>query len=90
MKYINARKILPSEMLMKLQDYAEGQMLYIPFKDTRRAGWGEANGTKARYIRRNEEIITAYQSDMTVTELSCKYFLSPESIRKIISSGGKK
>ena len=33
MKYKNAAKILPPEMIEQLQQYVQGEYLYIPIKD---------------------------------------------------------
>lgn len=45
MGYIRAEDILPEELVRILQEYAEGQMIYVPKKRTR-AGWGTLSGTK--------------------------------------------
>ena len=41
MGYIRAEDILPEELVRILQEYAEGQMIYVPKKRTR-AGWGKS------------------------------------------------
>jgi Mor family transcriptional regulator len=83
-KYINAKEVLPEQLLMQLQEYVQGKMIYIPGKDAERAAWGEANGTRAEYRKRNREIMSQYRSGIRVDELAQRYHLSPCSIRKIV------
>lgn len=83
-KYINAKEVLPEQLLVLLQEYVQGKMIYIPGRDAERAAWGEANGTRAEYRRRNREIITMYRNGTRVDDLAQQYHLSPCSIRKIV------
>ncbi|MCI9553557.1 MAG: hypothetical protein HFE94_08500 [Acutalibacter sp.] len=46
MKYLNAKAILPQAVLEQLQQYAEGQVLYVPMRPQNRKLWGEVKGTK--------------------------------------------
>ncbi len=84
MKYINAKEVLPEHLLTQLQEYVQGKMIYIPGRDAERAAWGEANGTRAQYLRRNVEIIVLYRKGLRVDDLADQYHLSPCSIRKIV------
>ncbi len=84
MKYINAKEVLPEQLLMQLQEYVQGKMIYIPGRDAERAAWGEANGTRAQYLQRNREIVLLYRKGMHVDDLADRYHLSPCSIRKIV------
>ena len=86
LKYINAKTILPDWLIEKLQEYAQGELLYIPGKEDERAKWGEANGTREKYMQRNSEIVKRYQKGTSVIELAGTYHLSEYSIRKIISN----
>ena len=84
MKYINAQDVLPEELLKKLQEYADGQYLYIPRKEANHKAWGETSGIK-RYLKiRNNEIYEKYINGTTVYELTQTYYLSEKSIRRII------
>lgn len=84
MKYRNAGEILPRDLLSKLQQYAEGELVYIPRRMPEKAGWGTQNGSRERYTQRNTELAQCFRSGLTVEELSRRYFLSRDSVKKII------
>jgi Mor family transcriptional regulator len=84
MSYKNGRDILPASLLQELQKYIQGEIIYIPKKESKRAGWGEANGTKLWIETRNREIFRMYKNGSTIMELIERYHLSEDSIRKII------
>jgi Mor family transcriptional regulator len=84
MSYKNGRDVLPPSLLKQLQDYIQGEIIYIPKKEQKRAGWGENNGTKLFIENRNKEIYCLYKSGSTIYELIQMYHLSEDSIRKII------
>ena len=48
-------------LLKQLQEYIQGEIVYIPKKEQKRAGWGENNGTRIIIERRNREIFRLYQ-----------------------------
>lgn len=85
MKYINAKSILPKEVLKLIQKYADGEYLYIPRIEGKERSWGEKNGTKSRLIKRDREIYKEYQKGQTYADLSAAYFLSVKSIQRIVS-----
>lgn len=85
MKYENAGEVLPEELLKEIQKYAAGKLLYIP-KGKEKKGWGETSGYRDRLQRRNVMIRNKYANGMTVSELADEYFLSLDSIKKIIYS----
>ncbi|MFE5318569.1 CD3324 family protein [Paenibacillus sp. NPDC056579] len=84
MGYKNGKDILPPSLLKQLQDYIQGEIIYIPKKEQTRAGWGENNGTRLTIQRRNHEIYRLYENGSSVHELIQQYHLSEDSIRKII------
>ncbi|MGF9713508.1 CD3324 family protein [Paenibacillus naphthalenovorans] len=84
MGYKNGKDILPPVLLKQLQEYIQGEIVYIPKKEQTRAGWGENNGTRQSIQRRNHEIFRLYESGHSVTELIRQFHLSEDSIRKII------
>ncbi len=90
MNYKNAKKILPERLLRELQQYVQGEIIYVPGDGSMRAGWGEANGTKEKYLMRNREIIKLYQEGASLLEIAENYYLSEYSIRKIISENKNK
>ena len=84
MKYRNASKIMPDWLLEKIQEYVQGEIIYVPIKDSCKVSWGEANGTREKYLERNINIISLYKKGCTTYELAKKYHLSECSIKKII------
>lgn len=84
MSYKNGKDVLPPNLLKQLQEYIQGEIVYIPKKEQKRAGWGENNGTRIIIERRNREIFQLYQTGSTVLELIKVFHLSEDSIRKII------
>jgi Mor family transcriptional regulator len=84
MSYKNGKDVLPPSLLKQLQEYIQGEIIYIPKKGQKRAGWGENNGTRLIIERRNREIFRMYQGGTTVMELIQSFHLSEDSIRKII------
>jgi len=83
MGYKKAEEILPAELIEILQEYADGDILYIPKKRIR-AGWGTVSGTKKKLVHRNRQIYLDYLSGMKVKELASKYYLTDKSIQRII------
>ncbi len=84
MKYKNAQKILPKEIIKIIQQYVDGSYLYIPRKDENRKSWGENSGFKNELIERNTQIYKLFNNGSSVKELANKYYLTQNSIRKII------
>ena len=83
MKYENAKDILPASLLEEVQKYAEGKAIYIP-KRERSKGWGEASGYRDKLNKRNMSICSRYAAGASILELAEKFFLSPESVKKIV------
>jgi Mor family transcriptional regulator len=82
--YKNGRDVLPPSLLLELQKYIQGDLIYIPKPANQRASWGEVSGTRKLLAERNKEIVQCYVNGATVAELERMYHLSSESIRKII------
>lgn len=85
MKYKNAKNILPENLVKELQRYVQGEMIYVPGNGPNRAGWGESNGTRENYVKRNHEIYMLFIGGVPMDEIAEKYHLSEYSIKKIIS-----
>jgi hypothetical protein len=83
MKYENAGDVIPKELLKEIQKYAAGKLLYIPTGEEKKA-WGEASGYRDQLQRRNLMIRNKYTHGVTVSELADEYFLSLDSVKKII------
>ena len=86
MKYVNAKEVLPPEILAQVQKYTCGALIYVPKKDDEKFGWGQLSGAKTQVHLRNRNIMEAYRSGTAIYELMDEYCLSEASIRKIIYS----
>ncbi len=86
MKYINGKNVLPKSLLEQLQNYVQGELLYIPRQENSRAKWGAVNGTRMMIRKRNAEICLKYEKGATIQELKEAYHLSEDSIRKILNN----
>nr|WP_163583118.1 CD3324 family protein [Gracilibacillus saliphilus] len=78
-----AQDILPEELLLALQEYVQGESIYIPKRDERRK-WGVKSGNRAYYDQRNQRIRHLFQVGMTIEELADTFCLSIETIKKIV------
>lgn len=86
LSYRNAKDILPKELLEQVQKYVQGEQIYIPQEDNKRTEWGKKSGAVKSISFRNKEIFAKYQEGYSYEELAQMFFLSTESIRKIIYS----
>lgn len=86
MKYFKAQTVLPEEIIELIQEYIDGECLYIPRKNGNEKSWGEKNGTRRSLQNRNKEIYEKYTLGASVNELAEKYYLSEKSIRRILSA----
>lgn len=84
MKYVKAQDVLPEEILKKIQEYVDGEYLYVPRKNENHKTWGEKSGIKNSLKVRNNEIYKKYINGATINELTEEYYLSEKSIRRII------
>nr|WP_179014470.1 MULTISPECIES: CD3324 family protein [Paenibacillus] len=82
--YKNGKDVLPPRLLKELQYYIQGELLYIPKPERAKAHWGELSGTRKQIAKRNEEIYYHYRTGRSVKDLAEDYYLSDESIRKIL------
>ena len=87
--YKNARGVLPDALIEEIQKYVDGESIYIPAKTEGKTEWGHRNGTKERYAARNEEIRFLFANNVSVSELSDRYYLSSDTVRKIIRAAAK-
>ena len=84
MSYVKAEEVLPQEILASVQQYVDGQMLYIPRKTEEKRTWGSATDTKRKLELRNEIMYAKYQAGISVKELAEEYFLTEKSVQRII------
>lgn len=85
LKYKNAKNILPQELLQQIQQYIQGDAIYIPRLENEKIPWGQKNGAKKAIYTRNKSIFDLYKQGYSIDEIVNIYNLSESSIRKIIS-----
>jgi len=84
MSYIKANNILPDELVELIQEYIDGEYIYIPKKEANKKAWGSNTSTKQELEYRNDNIYSDYVNGSKMDDLTTKYFLSIKSIQRII------
>ena len=84
MSYRRAEEILPIEIIKLIQQYVDGENIYIPRKENNRQEWGKNTKIKKELKERNLQIFSDYKQGIKVSLLAKKYFLSEKSIQRII------
>ncbi len=84
MGYKRAEEILPVELIELIQQYVDGQNIYIPRKKSSRQEWGAGTDIRRELSNRNRRIYGDYMAGMVVAELAQKYYLSEKSIQRIV------
>jgi len=82
-KYENAKDVLPPELLAEVQKVAGGRLLYVPIAEEAKS-WGTESGYRQKLLKRNQTIYNEYVAGKTVSELADEFFLSTDSIKKIV------
>jgi len=88
--YKNGKEVLPASLLREIQKYIQGELIYVPTKEEVRKRWGEKNGTRENIRKRNLEIYKLYKEGFTLLELTERYNLCEDSIRKILNKFNSK
>ena len=88
-KYKKAASVLPDDLVKEIQKYIQGEYIYIPIKIEKKKSWGELSGIKVYIEKRNKDIRNKYVSGYKIKDLAEEFFLSIESIKKIVYSKGK-
>ena len=84
MGYRKAEEILPNEIIELIQQYVDGESIYIPRKLSNRQAWGTGTQIKQELLRRDRQIYEEYLAGSNTAELACKYYLSEKSIQRIL------
>jgi Mor family transcriptional regulator len=84
MSYINARHVLPPELVAAIQEHVDGCLIYIPRQSDKRQAWGCLSGGRAALDQRNQSIRQDYRYGRSLAELAESRHLSEDSVRKII------
>ena len=90
MGYIRAEEILPIELIELIQQYVDGESIYIPRKAAYRQAWGTSTQTRQELLMRNQQIYEDYLAGIKSADLACKYYLSEKSIQRILREMGRK
>lgn len=88
MKYKNAKETLPQELIEMIQEYVQGEYIYIPIRE--RNINSDMTEYKLEICKRDEHIYTRYLEGLTNIRLAEMYNLSESSIRRIIGNQRKK
>ena len=89
MSYRSAEQILPAEIIELIQQYVDGENIYIPRKTENRKKWGEETRIKQELDIRNQKIFREYLAGVKISELAVRYFLSEKSIQRIVYQAKK-
>lgn len=84
MSYKKATHILPQELLEQVQQYVDGEFIYIPRSAENKKNWGSATSTRKELKVRNAQIYAEYLEGETTSVLAERYFLSAKSIQRIV------
>lgn len=72
MSYKKAIHILPEELLELIQEYVDGECIYIPRKSNNKKEWGSNTPTREELSIRNMQIYEDYQVGYDLQYLSEK------------------
>ena len=81
-KYVNAKQVLPEELVKEIQKYVQGAHIYIP--NTERKSWGTESGLREELEQRNFEIVMQFRNGYGISEVSRLFCLSEERIKAIV------
>ncbi|MTI70339.1 MAG: hypothetical protein FH751_08840 [Firmicutes bacterium] len=88
MGYKKADSIFPKHLLDEIQKYVQGEYVYIPSNSSRKR-WGEKSGARKELVKRNNKIRKEFKEGKTIEELANQFYLSINTIKKIVYSKGK-
>lgn len=90
MSYKKATHILPPDLLKKVQEYVEGEAIYIPKIESHKEEWGSRTNTRRDLEERNARIYADYLEGQSAETLAEDYYLSVKSIQRIIGQEKRK
>ncbi|KML27738.1 CD3324 family protein [Rossellomorea marisflavi] len=77
-------KQIPDYLMRELQNYVQGQSIYIPKRKEEYDAWGSKSGGREALQRRNHSIVEAFTAGESIASISDRYYLSIETIKKIV------
>lgn len=85
MGYQNGKTLLPEHLLSLIQEYIDGEYVYIPRKKECKRPWGTVNESRQWLTARNGEIFRKYAAGVSVHELAAEYYLAPKTVYGIVA-----
>ena len=82
MKYKNASDVLPEELVKAIQEYIQGEVIYIPKAD--RKAYRNDTEYKVELSKRNTRIFRMHLEGMSNFQLARNFSLAESSIRRIL------
>ncbi len=89
MGYKSAAQVLPKELLEQVQEYVDGEWIYIPRGSGNKKSWGEDTAIRKELRERNSLIYRDFLSGESMGALAKKYYLSVKSVQRIIGQTKK-
>jgi len=83
-EYINAKDVLPKTLILQIQQYVGGSIIYIPQKDNDKKSGGTYTNSRNEIVERNNEIKNKKKNGATIDDLMFEYHLSYDTIKSII------
>ncbi len=84
MSYRKAEEILPMELIELIQQYVDGESIYIPRMPDSRRQWGQKTSIRQELNFRNSCIYEDYCNGSSISDLAEAYYLSTKSIQRIL------
>ena len=72
MSYVKAVDVLPDEILELIQNYVDGEYIYIPRKEDNKKSWGENTDYRKEIEKRNSMIYEEYKTGVKIKILAKK------------------
>ncbi len=83
-QYINAKDVLPKTLILQIQQYVGGSIIYIPQKENDKNSWGTSTNSRNEIVERNNEIREKKKNGATIDDLMSDYHLSYDTIKSVI------
>ena len=84
MKYVKAKAVFPESLLVEMQKYIQGELVYIPKPPASYKKWGVNTGARSTIAQRNKNMVQAFKAGTSISQLSELYSLAEDTIRKIV------
>ena len=84
MRHLKAEDVLPAELLVQIQRYADGVYLYIPRRADHRQNWGSSTRYREELQQRNESIRLLHREGLDAQELAERFHLSVKTIQRVL------